>query len=144
MTTKTRIVILAVFSILCAGLLFIIFRNTISQDRAVPTTTTTSTIATGTASNTTTTSSLTPTSTTALVTPTELAQHASSADCWMAIDGTVYNVTQFISKHPGGKAILKGCGKDATQMFNSVPAHAGSEAAQDLKGLPIIGAWNPS
>ncbi|XP_067946262.1 cytochrome b5 reductase 4-like isoform X2 [Watersipora subatra] len=39
----------------------------------------------------------------------------------MAIDGAVYNVTQYIKFHPGGVAeIMKGAGKDATQIFNEV------------------------
>ena len=139
MVTKTRVLILIVFAVLCVGLLFFIFKNTASQNQTAPAgaAASTTTTATGTASNAATT---TPSSTAATtVTPTALAQHASSADCWMAINGTVYDVTRFVSSHPGGSAILKGCGKDATQMFNSVPVHAGSNATQDLKGLPVIG-----
>ena len=49
----------------------------------------------------------------------DVAKHATASDCWMAIDGKVYNVTSFIPNHPGGEAILRGCGKDASDMFNS-------------------------
>ena len=53
------------------------------------------------------------------ITANELSQHSSEGDCWTAIDGTVYDITKFIPLHPGGNVILGGCGKDATDMFNS-------------------------
>lgn len=53
----------------------------------------------------------------------EIAQHNSDTDCWMAIEGKVYNVTDFVGKHPGGKAIINGCGKDATTLFNERPTN---------------------
>ena len=37
----------------------------------------------------------------------------------IAVAGVVHDVTEFISQHPGGKAMIKsGIGKDATSMFN--------------------------
>jgi len=54
---------------------------------------------------------------------TNIADHATQADCWMAIEGKAYNVTSFISDHPGGERILEGCGKDATALFQSVQKH---------------------
>lgn len=49
----------------------------------------------------------------------EVANHNTATDCWLAIENKVYNVTSFIAgnKHPGGEAILAGCGKDATVLF---------------------------
>ena len=32
----------------------------------------------------------------------------------------VANITDWISKHPGGDIIMKGVGKDATELFNSI------------------------
>ena len=49
----------------------------------------------------------------------EIARHSTKEDCWLLIENKVYDVTSFIPKHPGEEAILKGCGKDATQMFNA-------------------------
>ena len=54
----------------------------------------------------------------------QLSTHNNKSDCWLAIEGSVYDVTKFIDQHPGGEEILKGCGKDATSLFNSVPNHA--------------------
>ncbi|HCB51032.1 TPA: hypothetical protein DEP21_00305 [Patescibacteria group bacterium] len=45
--------------------------------------------------------------------------HSDEASCWTVISGSVYDLTSFIGKHPGGdKAILASCGKDATEMFD--------------------------
>jgi cytochrome b involved in lipid metabolism len=53
----------------------------------------------------------------------EVAKHNSESDCWLAIEGKVYDVTEFVGRHPGGKAILNGCGKDATTLFNERPTN---------------------
>ena len=47
----------------------------------------------------------------------DVASHSSKNDCWMVIEGNVYDVTFFIPNHPGGSRILQGCGKDATDLF---------------------------
>jgi cytochrome b involved in lipid metabolism len=56
------------------------------------------------------------------ITMTELAKHANENSCWMVINGNVYDVTKYISSHPGGNLILLGCGKDATDLFTGVAA----------------------
>lgn len=48
----------------------------------------------------------------------DVESHNTREDCWTAIDGGVYDVTKFISKHKGGDKILFACGKDASDMFN--------------------------
>ncbi len=50
----------------------------------------------------------------------DVAAHNKSNDCWMVVNNKVYNATSYISSHPGGSAILQGCGKDATSMFASI------------------------
>jgi cytochrome b involved in lipid metabolism len=60
----------------------------------------------------------------------DVTKHASASDCWMVIDGKVYDVTKALDNHPGGPAILKGCGTDATQMFYGVKKHGGK--ARDM------------
>lgn len=71
----------------------------------------------------------------------EVVTHNNETDCWLAIEGKVYDVTEFIPKHPGGKAIIGGCGKDATALFNERPtSNKGPHPAQArelLKGFYI-------
>jgi len=47
----------------------------------------------------------------------EVAKHNTIDDAWIVIDGYVLDVTQWIDIHPGGKAILKGIGKDYTDEW---------------------------
>lgn len=47
----------------------------------------------------------------------EVNKHNKKSDAWLVINKKVYNVTNWIDKHPGGKIIMKGVGKDATQLF---------------------------
>lgn len=48
-----------------------------------------------------------------------VASHTTKDDCWMIIGNSVYDVTRYVQNHPGGDEILRGCGKDATALFNS-------------------------
>lgn len=55
----------------------------------------------------------------------EIAKHKQNEDCWIVISGVVYDVTEYMSRHPGGKvAILKHKGKDCTSYFENVSAHS--------------------
>lgn len=50
----------------------------------------------------------------------EIALHKSEQDCWMAIDGSVYDVSDYATEHPGGRMdLLAGCGIDATELYTS-------------------------
>lgn len=58
--------------------------------------------------------------TTSTLTTEIVAQHKSSGDCWIIVNGNAYNVTQYIPFHPGGQQrIINYCGKDATTAFQN-------------------------
>jgi cytochrome b involved in lipid metabolism len=57
----------------------------------------------------------------------EVTKHFSKEDCWLASNGKVYDVTSFTDKHPGGEAILQGCGKDMSEFFNTKHAKQSKE-----------------
>ena len=81
----------------------------------------------------------------------EVAQHASKDDCWAIISGDVYDLTEFINRHPGGDEILRACGTDGTTLFNSRQTQDGqavgsgaphSQAAQEQLAKLKIGTIN--
>lgn len=67
----------------------------------------------------------------------EINQHASAEDCWLLIDGKVYDVTDFIAsgKHGGGEAILEGCGIDSTQLYKTRPMGSGTDHSEKAYGF---------
>lgn len=67
----------------------------------------------------------------------DISSHNNKNDCWMIIDGQTYDLTSFIDSHPGGKAILKGCGKDATEMYKGVSAHGNPGSGDNLAKYKI-------
>ncbi|MFA5023515.1 MAG: cytochrome b5 domain-containing protein [Patescibacteria group bacterium] len=51
---------------------------------------------------------------------TEITKHNLTSDCWLLINNKVYNVTSYLSTHPGGAGtIIPSCGQEATQAFNT-------------------------
>ncbi|KAI9492246.1 acyl-CoA dehydrogenase/oxidase [Zychaea mexicana] len=71
----------------------------------------------------------------------EVAQHNKADDIWIIVDGKVFDVTKFLSEHPGGKKVLvKMAGKDATKKFKQFH----NDAIMQRVGLPmqigVIGA----
>ncbi len=71
----------------------------------------------------------------------EIAKHSVKEDCWFAIEDKVYDVTSYISSgfHPGKAAILEGCGKDATVLFNTRPM--GSKTPHSDKARSYLGKF---
>lgn len=67
----------------------------------------------------------------------EIALHKDSKSCWTAINGSVYDVTGWISQHPGGSGpILSLCGKDGSPAFDN--QHGGqARPASELAGFKI-------
>ena len=79
----------------------------------------------------------TPTSTAKTYTRAEVKQHAKASSCWSAIDGNVYDLTDWIGSHPGGRArILNLCGKDGTADFHGEHGKE-AEPNRTLKGFRI-------
>jgi cytochrome b involved in lipid metabolism len=59
------------------------------------------------------------------ITMAVVAQHSTATSCYTVIRGSVYDLTSWIAKHPGGRdAILSICGKDGSALF--VDQHGGS------------------
>ncbi|XP_057783629.1 cytochrome b5-like [Salvia miltiorrhiza] len=51
----------------------------------------------------------------------DVSAHKTSDDCWVIINGKVYNVTSYLDEHPGGDEVILGqAGNDASQEFEDV------------------------
>jgi cytochrome b involved in lipid metabolism len=67
----------------------------------------------------------------------DVAKHATKASCYSAVNGSVYDLTSWISAHPGGAAaIISLCGTDGTAAF--MAQHGGqARPEQELASLKI-------
>jgi cytochrome b involved in lipid metabolism len=65
----------------------------------------------------------------------DVAKHATAADCWVTVEGKIYDITKLIPTHSGGPAISGLCGKDATTAFNTRAGNGPhpAEAKMDLQ-----------
>ncbi len=113
-------------ALLCAAVLLVACGTTPADTRVVPPTEPTATPVVETTSD-----------RSATYTLEDVAAHSTKDDCWLSIDGAVYNVTDFVARHPGGDRILDGCGKDATFLFKAQGEHGGSRAQSLLPTLQI-------
>lgn len=50
-------------------------------------------------------------------TKVQVATHNTESDCWTIISGSVYDITSYVPRHPGGAEILRACGTDGTSLF---------------------------
>lgn len=56
-----------------------------------------------------------------LVSLDEFVKHNSKDDCWVAINGKIFDVTDFIPNHPGGQApLINHAGYDATKVYEKL------------------------
>ncbi|GLB03172.1 hypothetical protein AtubIFM57258_007749 [Aspergillus tubingensis] len=72
----------------------------------------------------------------------EVEKHSTRESCWVAIHGSVYDVTDFLDEHPGGAQVILRCaGKDGTADFDSV--HDKDVLSQALPPSALKGIVQP-
>jgi len=60
----------------------------------------------------------------------EINRHKNEGDTWVIHAGKVYDISDFVERHPGGKDILlKNSGKDITRMMTEDHVHKHSKIA---------------
>ena len=68
----------------------------------------------------------------------EVKKHNKESDCWIVVDGKVFDVTKYLNKHPGGPAILKRqAGRDASLHYKAAnhPAYVLQEREDHQVGV---------
>ena len=75
----------------------------------------------------------------------EVAKHNTPEDCWMTIDGQVYDLGTYLPRHPAPPAImLPWCGKEASQAYRTKTiGRPHSSYADQLLATYRIGALAP-
>lgn len=50
----------------------------------------------------------------------QVAAHAKPSDCWMAMNGAVFDVSTYVPQHPAPPSVIADwCGREATQAFET-------------------------
>lgn len=66
----------------------------------------------------------------------EIEKHNKQLDCWMLINGKVYDITSYFGSHPGGNAnMLATCGKDATDAYKTQDPYATSSGIRTAHSI---------
>lgn len=71
----------------------------------------------------------------------QVAEHNTTSSCWTVVNAVVYDLTDWISQHPGGASAIENlCGTDATDRFEK--KHGNSDTAFQALQARRIGEIN--
>ncbi|BEJ10779.1 hypothetical protein CspHIS471_0102010 [Cutaneotrichosporon sp. HIS471] len=77
-----------------------------------------------------------------IITLEEMGKHWQAGSLWVAIDGKVYDVSEFANIHPGGSRILlENGGRDTTKLFHAI--HPPNTIRKYAKEVPCVGVIDP-
>ncbi|MEY3483759.1 MAG: hypothetical protein RLZZ218_594 [Actinomycetota bacterium] len=80
----------------------------------------------------------TPKPTSKSYTAAQVATHKTGSDCWSIINKKVYNLTSYVSSHPGGTAVISAiCGRDGTSAFSG--QHGGEATPTSVLSGLLLG-----
>jgi cytochrome b involved in lipid metabolism len=66
----------------------------------------------------------------------DVMSHNRPTDAWTAVNGRVYDITNFLNRHPGGYSVIaRAIGKDGTEIFKD--GHPYSNSASTLARFEI-------
>lgn len=73
------------------------------------------------------------------ITMADVETNNTPSSCWTVVDGSVYDLTEFISRHPAGSGAITDymCGQDASGEFNG--AHKGQQEPEEWLAVFRIG-----
>ncbi|KAG8932106.1 Cytochrome b2, mitochondrial precursor [Tulasnella sp. 418] len=78
-----------------------------------------------------------------LIPYSEVLKHNSRESCWVIIRGQVYDLTEFVARHPGGsRVIINNAGQDVTTLFEGI--HSPAVLQSMLQPHQHLGPVDPS
>lgn len=78
------------------------------------------------------------------ITVSEVARHNNRDDCWVVIDGQVYDATKFVKEHPGGEILTTWAGADATDVFGAFHPDEAADMLSSMHVGPLAGGKSSS
>ncbi|SMR64521.1 unnamed protein product [Zymoseptoria tritici ST99CH_3D1] len=73
----------------------------------------------------------------------EVSKHSTAEDCWVVVNGKVYDLTTFAPEHPGGAHVItKWAGKDGSEVYNTY--HSATLIESTLEPSQKKGSLDPS
>ncbi len=76
------------------------------------------------------------------VSQSQLSEHAVEEDCWVAYNGTVYDITDWLPRHPGSAAAIRpycGTAEEFEQAFTG--QHGTSQIGRLMEEGVVIGSY---
>lgn len=78
-----------------------------------------------------------------ILSASEVAKHSTGSDCWMIVTGLVYDLSGYVSQHPGGSVMVPYCGKDGTVAFQTQGGKGShSSTASNILASRLLGPLN--
>lgn len=78
-------------------------------------------------------------------TEADVRSHNVRADCWVILQGSVYDLTKWAPMHPGGtQAIYNQCGRDGTVPFQSIAKHLNKNVLAIVGPKYRLGSYSAS
>ena len=78
-----------------------------------------------------------------LYTIQEVLKHNTESDCWIIINNIIYNVTNFLNKHPGGVSSIAKVGRAGNDVTFAFEQIGHSQSAYDILKSMQIGVVTP-
>lgn len=74
-----------------------------------------------------------------IISGVDLAKHHAPSDCWMVVNGVVYDLSAYIAEHPGKRREIDGyCGKDGTKAWEVKESGPEKGETHSVKAFQIL------
>lgn len=69
----------------------------------------------------------------------EVARHDSLEDCWMVIEGVIYDLSEYVPRHPAPPDVLEPwCGREATEGMRTKSHNSGGGSDHSARAWRML------